>query len=264
MNDLDDLADGVPASLDLGRQLLDVADAMDAQYLLRRSLSDPHSSVEQRTKLAETLLGGSISPPAMELVKGAAAQSWPSPDALAWAVRDLAVHVAWRSLPATENDTARAQVLELISAVTRDQDLTAALSGAHSLQDRQQLVVALAKGALPQVGLLARSAAGDSRGSFAANLSRSLDKFAAMRGFLRAAVTTAVPLNQTQLATLRTELQRIYRHPVDLESAVDAQVIGGVRVDVQGDVIDGSIKARLDAAREAIAAGTASKEVEHA
>ncbi|MCL2782804.1 MAG: F0F1 ATP synthase subunit delta [Propionibacteriaceae bacterium] len=276
MNDaqvaLDEAGDALKASLDLAGDVLAVAEAMDAQYQLRRSLSEPNAAPEQMAHLVDTLLGPLVSPSTVFLIRAAVAQSWPSANALAFAVRDEAVRVTWRaSISNRTVETTRRQVLSLMQAATVDAGLSTAIGDtSRSLDDRQALVASLVEDAKPAVVLLTRSAVADQRDGFVANLSRYLDCLAQLRGRLRARVTTAVAMTTAQASAMQTQLSRIYGAPIDMEPVVSSGVVGGVRVDVGGDVIDGSIKARLDAAREQLtgvrieAAQAASEDGRHA
>ena len=268
---LDEVADGAKPSIGLAGEMLSLAGAMDAQYLLRRSLSEPNMDAARRDALVDALLGSSASPDAIALIKSAVGRQWPSSEALAQAIRDMAIRIAWRATVAGGTaDSDRVGVLGLMVLASTNRKVASALGDVtRDPADRQALATALAAEAGPIPLLMAESAVDDQRAGFVDNLSHYLDVLADLRGHQRARVTTAVPMTDSQQETLLAELARIYRRPIDLESVVDQQVIGGVRVDADGDVIDGSIKARIDAAREAIAgvsveATTASEEEEHA
>jgi len=258
-------AQTLPASLGTADEVLSVAEAMDTQYLLRRSLSEPNADVAQRQHLVDALFGDRLSKPTLDLLRAAAGDDWQSSDALAYAVRDAAVTLGWRTAVGDKSvEAARTQVLALIAAVATN--LAASTALADSSRDtaaRHGLALSLVANPSPVVGLLTRSALTDERGEFAANLSDYLDALAALRGHQRAAVVSAIALTPAQTNTLITQLSRIFGSPIDLEPLVDPGVVGGIRVDVGGDVIDGSVRARLDAAREAMSQITLKKDEEN-
>ena len=68
-----------------------------------------------------------------------------------------------------------------------------------------------------------------------------------------ARVTVARALPEDQAERLRAQLARLYAAPVDLSISVDPDVLGGVRVLIGDDVIDGTIAATLDQARRQLA-----------
>ena len=258
-------AQTLPASLGTADEVLSVAEAMDTQYLLRRSLSEPNADVAQRQHLVDALFGDRLSKPTLELLRDAAGRDWASSDALAFAVRDAAITLGWRAAVDDKSvERARAQALALCDAVTTNLAVSTALADtSRDLLDRQGLALSLVNDASGAVRLLARSALTDGRGVFAANLSAYLDALAALRGHQRAAVVSAIAMTPAQTNTLITQLSRIFGSPIDLEPSVDPSVVGGIRVDVGGDVIDGSVKARLDAAREAMSQITLKKDEEN-
>ena len=63
---------------------------------------------------------------------------------------------------------------------------------------------------------------------------------------VRAKVTSATPLPDAELATLREALRKRFGREVELESAVDASLIGGAVIDAGDVVIDGSLRGKLD------------------
>jgi len=251
---LDEAGDELRPSLKLAADVMSVADAMDSQYLLRRSLSEPHADADQLKHLAETLLGPSISAPALSLIKVATAQSWDSAEQLSGAVRDQAVRLAWRAACADGDvEHARLQVLDLMVLVTGDPQLSTAVGDiTRDESDRQAFVARMVVNCDPVAKFCATSAVNDQRAPFTVNLDGCLESLARVRGHLRGRVTTAVWMTKAQSEALTAQLQRIYGKPIDLETVVDPRVVGGALVNVGGDVIDGSIKARLDTARESL------------
>jgi F-type H+-transporting ATPase subunit delta len=65
------------------------------------------------------------------------------------------------------------------------------------------------------------------------------------RGVRRAEVVSAVQLSKDEKELIISKLQRITGKEILLQDRVDPEIIGGVVVYVDGDVIDGSIRAQL-------------------
>jgi F-type H+-transporting ATPase subunit delta len=63
-------------------------------------------------------------------------------------------------------------------------------------------------------------------------------------------VSAAGPLSQQQEQRLLEVLNRIYRRPISLQIDLDPELLGGLVIRVGDEVIDGSVAARLDKARQ--------------
>lgn len=70
------------------------------------------------------------------------------------------------------------------------------------------------------------------------------------RGETMALVTSAVPLKEMEAVTIRRELEKRLGRRITLQCEVDPALIGGVRVEADGKVIDGSIRNKLDQIKE--------------
>lgn len=68
-------------------------------------------------------------------------------------------------------------------------------------------------------------------------------------GILPVTAVTAVPLSQGQIARLTDKLAAITGKKIELNSRIDPQVLGGVRLDYDGKRLDDTIAHRLDAIR---------------
>ena len=66
------------------------------------------------------------------------------------------------------------------------------------------------------------------------------------RGESTARVLSAVPLKESEAMAIRAELEKRVGHTVIVQCEVDPSLIGGVRVEVDGRVIDGSIRNKLE------------------
>ena len=75
-------------------------------------------------------------------------------------------------------------------------------------------------------------------------------------GILEATAISAVPLTEQQRAALHTKLESLTGKTIDLKTKVDAKVLGGIRLDIEGTELDGTVQNRLASLRRDIAAVT--------
>lgn len=75
----------------------------------------------------------------------------------------------------------------------------------------------------------------------------------AQGGRIVATVHTATPLSAAQRTRLGESLAQRYGGQVSINEVIDPSVLGGLRVQVADDVIDGSISARLADLRQKLA-----------
>ena len=59
-------------------------------------------------------------------------------------------------------------------------------------------------------------------------------------------VTSAMALDATQIEQLKASLKRRFKREIELETQVDASLLGGVVIDAGSEVIDGSARGRLE------------------
>lgn len=67
-----------------------------------------------------------------------------------------------------------------------------------------------------------------------------------------AKVSSAVALSEEEKTRLVNSLEKKYGHKVELECSIDESLIGGMVIEIEGKVIDGSLKSRLRHIKEAI------------
>jgi F-type H+-transporting ATPase subunit delta len=83
-------------------------------------------------------------------------------------------------------------------------------------------------------------------------LARALQELADGReGVVRAEVTTAVPLSEAYFGRLQAALERFTGKRVVIERKIDPSLVGGVVTRIGDRVIDGSLRTRLAALRDA-------------
>ena len=64
-------------------------------------------------------------------------------------------------------------------------------------------------------------------------------------GTLKVRVRSAVPMDNAQVETLKASLARRFKRDVEIETALDADLIGGAIIEAGETVIDGSVRGRL-------------------
>jgi F-type H+-transporting ATPase subunit delta len=64
-------------------------------------------------------------------------------------------------------------------------------------------------------------------------------------GVLQAEIASAFPMQNGQLEGLVADLERRFKRKIEARVSVDQELIGGVRVAVGDEVIDGSVRGRL-------------------
>jgi len=64
-------------------------------------------------------------------------------------------------------------------------------------------------------------------------------------GVLQADITSAYPMQNGQLESLVADLERRFKRKIEASVSVDKELIGGVRIAVGDEVIDGSVRGRL-------------------
>lgn len=66
------------------------------------------------------------------------------------------------------------------------------------------------------------------------------------KNILSAVVKTAVPLLESEISNLQEKLEKQYNKKIIITTEIDKSLLGGVYVRVGNDVIDGTIKSKLE------------------
>ena len=141
----------------------------------------------------------------------------------------------------------------VVSALLQMPDYRALLaSPAITKEERLAALDAAFRGKIPDI-LLAILRMMISRGHVSAltGMARDYEELArGYRGESMAVVTSAVELKEAETVALRAKLEKKLGRKVTLQCRVDPELIGGIRVEVDGRVIDGSIRTKLEQMRE--------------
>ena len=241
--DLDRLAD----------QLFSVARLLSGETTLRRHLADPAVSEEARTGLVERVLGSQLDRPALEAVAAAVAARWSRPVDLVNALESLARNAVLGSAGKSEHlDEVEDELFRFGRILDREPELSGLLADTSRPLDGR---IALLDGVLsdkvtPATATLLRQAVSLPRGRHLDVIAEELAELAAARRELSVArVATPVRLTAEQEQRLTDSLSRLYGRPMSLQVELDESLLGGLVVRVGGEVIDGSVAGRIEAAR---------------
>ena len=81
-------------------------------------------------------------------------------------------------------------------------------------------------------------------------------RYNAAHGILEATATSAVALTKEQAARLQEKLEAVTGKQIDLKTKADPAVLGGIRLDIEGTELDGTVQNRLASLKHNIAAAT--------
>lgn len=247
---LDEALDGLGgAQPGLGAELFGVVDLLDAQPALRRALTDPGRPAQARTGLVAALLDGKVSERAIALLQAAAQLRWSSGAELSNALERQGVRAELAASGAL--DEVEDQLFRFGQLVAGDRDLAAAIGNRGvALEARQQLVSGLLQGRAEDTTVLLATRAVAARGHhFGPTLEQYLALAAELRNRVVAKVRVARSLSTEQSARLKAALTSQTGRPVDLQVVVDPEVLGGVEVQLGDEVIEGTVRSRLEDAR---------------
>jgi F-type H+-transporting ATPase subunit delta len=234
--------------------LFSASQTLRTEAALRRIAADASAAVEAKQGLVRSVFGGHIADGALTVLVSAVGRRWTTGSDLADALEYLSEVALVRSA----GDDADRVVDELFAverAVAENADLRDALSDpARSTADKEALLDGLLGGkALPAtVALVKQSLAGTYR-TVSAALSAYQKVAAEVRNEGVATVRVAAALSAEQETRLAAALATKYGREIHLNTLIDPSVIGGIKVEIGDDVIDGSISSKLDDAQRALA-----------
>ncbi len=238
---------------ELGTQLDQVADLLLNEVPLRRTLSEGTLDDDTRAGIAHRLLSEKIGPAAMSVVEFAVRQGWSSSRDLQDAMRRVSRTAMFLRVERTgELDDVEDQLFRFSRIIDASPELSVILDDPTANPDsRSRLVDRLLAGrSHPLVTELVDALARDTAGrSFTFGVRELVDQAAQRRQKVVAFVKAAVPLSQEQSSRLGRSLNRIYGREVSMHLEVEPSLMGGIRVQVGDEVIDGSVQSQLEALR---------------
>ncbi|MEU6696677.1 F0F1 ATP synthase subunit delta [Pseudonocardia sp. NPDC046786] len=255
---LDAHADGASAR-DLtttADELFAVARFLDGERAIQRLLADASSPEETRVDLVNRLLGNQLSQPTVELVSELARKRWSKTSDVVTAAETLARLAAVAVAEKTSSlDEVEDQLFRFGRILGREPQLNSLLADTTKpVEGRLRLLdEVLGDRVYPVTATLLREAVRLPRGRHLDVVAEQLAELAAARRNRSVAkVRTPVELTSEQEAKLEDTLGRIYGRKISLQVELDRNLLGGLVVQVGGEVIDGSVAGRLAAARRSL------------
>jgi F-type H+-transporting ATPase subunit delta len=198
----------------LGEELFGVAAVLRSEAALRRIFTDASIEAAAKADLAGNVFSGALGEDALGLVRSAVQLRWTSPRDLADVIEQLGVLAAVRSA------------------------------------DKNGLLESLFGGkVLPASQLLLAQAAAGTHGAIDGALESYQHTAAHANGEKLATVHTARELSGPERTRLAEALGAQYGTAVHLQVVVEPEVVGGLRVEIGDDVIDGTVSGRLEDAQ---------------
>jgi F-type H+-transporting ATPase subunit delta len=225
-----------------------------SQPRLRAPLVDPGLPSEARRGLLSELGRGQLEPATVELLATLVEHQRTAPRQLPGLLAELAAQASFAAADAAGDlDRVEDDLFRFGSLVERTPELRTALTDpALPLERKRALVGDLVGGkAQPRSLALIELLLDLDRGHELDRRCRELAGLAATRrNRVVAEVRSAVPLDGERQARLAEALADVIGQPVELRCTVDASIMGSVVVRVGDEVFDGSVRGRIEQARE--------------
>ncbi|MEU9127093.1 F0F1 ATP synthase subunit delta [Kitasatospora sp. NPDC048540] len=243
-------------SAKLAEELTAVTALLDREVSLRRVLTDPSRSGQDKAQLVSSLLSGQVSGETVDLVSGLVRSRWSGARDLVDSVEELS---ALAEITAADKagalDDVEDELFRFGRVVSGSHELRSALTEPKAGTAAKAELIKKLLGGKANAGTvrLVTALVTNPRGR---SLEQGLESYsklaAARRGRVVALVTAAVPLSDVQKERLAAALAGLYGRQVHLNIAVDPEVRGGVRVQIGDEIIDGTVSSRLEGARQVL------------
>jgi ATP synthase F0 subunit b/ATP synthase F1 delta subunit len=239
----------------LADELASVAQLLNREIMVTRYLSQPSEDAAPKVRLVERLISGKVEDSTLDVLRAAVSERWSANADLIDGVEQVARQALLiRAEKADQVDEVEDQLFRF-SRILDSQPRLSILLGDYSapaegrvdllhkvLDSADETVNPIAEALLAQTIVLLR---GQSADEAVLNLAESA---VARRGEVVAHVSAAAEISDEQRNRLTEVLSRIYNHPVKVQLQIDPKLLGGVRIAVGDEVIDGTLSSRLASA----------------
>jgi F-type H+-transporting ATPase subunit delta len=245
-----ELAKQGTVDLATGEQLLAAALVVSGSHELRAALADDTAKDSDRKGIVDAVFGH-YTKAAQAILESLSTSRWSSEDDLVAGIEELGIRALAASATPARGKAALSiddELFEFGVAVTSNSELELALgSKLGGVEGKVSLVDALLeRKASKQTIAILKALLAQPRGRRIAELIRYAATIVADEsGNGIATVTVATALDDAQRKRLATALSAQYGRDIRVNEVVDSGVLGGMRVQVGSEVIDGTISNRI-------------------
>ena len=233
----------------IGDALFTVAGLLWAEPAVRRALIDPGRSPDDRAAFVNRLVGDRIEPAAADLVAAAVRERWDRPRDLISAIDEFGIVAHLAAAEANGRlDSVEDQLFRFGQVLHANPDLRAALldlaAPEHARRDLVRRL--LADQASPETVSMVEHAVLTCRDRrLEPAIDRIIELAAERRQRRVAVVRVASPLSQEHRDRLENALAAQAGGDVRLNVVVDPDLVGGVKVEIGDEVVDGTVQSRI-------------------
>lgn len=239
-------------ALTIAEQLYSVVDVLDSSGSLRRALTDPARPGHDKAELVVSLFGN-LDPRTVDVLKDFVHARWSDDADLAESVEYAGAHALFAyAEQAGKLGEVEEELFRVERVLTANRDLLTAMSNRSATPEaRLSVFTDVFGGKLSEVttAMLARTVSEPRGRRLVPTINVLLEAAARRRKRIIANVTAAVELSAAQRTRLAKVLGDAYNREIQVNATVDPEVLGGIRVQVGAEVVDGTVLARLDDAR---------------
>lgn len=232
-------------NLQAGEELFAAGRLIGDTPALRTALTEAAVEPEDKRSIVARVFG-SLSAPARSVLTAVVSSGWSNANDMLAGIEELAIRAIAASAPA--GGSIENELFAFGSIVGRNAEVELALSNKLASGDAKvALVESLLGGRASEETLaIARHLVRQPRGRRINELVRTAAATVADESGLQiATVTSAAPITPDQLERLQKTLSAQYGRPVGIHWVLDPQLLGGLRIQVGDDVVDGSVSSRL-------------------
>lgn len=240
------IANRPDAAIGWAEEIFAVGEVLNESSALIRAITDPARSGDVRAEMTRSVLTGKVSGEVLDLVAGLSRERFPVAEDFSEAIAAAGVETLLMSAQHQGRlDEVEEELYRAARVLGEERTLRRALEDRGvDTGRRQQLADRIFGGWTAETAALIRYAV--SNDSIIPQLRRWVAAAGRRSEHLVAIVTAAQPLEARQEERLTALLSQRYGKPVEIHVGIDPEIIGGLRIVIGADVIDGSLASRIN------------------